>query len=333
MKKSLLIFISILLFSLTQQTMIAKGISFEKGSTKIEFGGFVRSVVFSDFSGTIQHLDFRNASIAVPNQWHNQDRVSFDASASRLSLKGVTNNERVGPIEFVIESDFRGVNDAFRIRHAYISLKGFIFGQTWSFMTDVASNAPTIDVMGVNSRTFIRTPLIGYRYALDKNTTIGASLEFPVVKYTVNNEFRTVTQAIPDLPIYLNHKFNSGHLKITALFRALEYGINSTSEIKTKLGYGMQLSGSFKATSGLTLYSQGILGEGVARYINDLSIVSLDLVPDKNNKEMQTLPMYSISLGAKVDFNKELYATANIARASLIDKERYYSANEYFSGN
>ena len=69
---------------------------------------------------------------------------------------------------------------------------------------------------------------------------------------------------------------------------------------------GVQLSGSVKPVSFMTLYVQGQYGEGIARYISDLAVLNVDLLPDSNEAGvMKTIPMCGISCGLRVDFSKK----------------------------
>lgn len=316
------------------QTAEKSPLLFESGKTTAKIGGTIRAVAFQDFKGTIMNYDFVNSTMNVPNNWEYQSRNSMDASASRFSLKITQKTENLGNIDVYLESDFRGTNEAFRIRHAYVAFKGFIFGQTWSFMTDIPANAPTIDIQNVNSRTFFRTPLIGYVGNLGKGWTLGVALELPKIKLTTATGLKAINQRVPDLPVYIQYKGSKGHIKLTAAVRSLQYGVTSSSDIETETGLGVQLSGTFKPISTLTLYSQGIYGKGIARYINDLAAQNMDLVP-LNANALGTLPMYGISLGAKLDFSKSVYATSTFSLAGLEKNDGIYlnRDNDYFKGS
>lgn len=333
MKKIMILF----LLAFMSTALLAQGspFSIEKGNTKVKFGGFVRTVAFADFGGIVPHYDFRSALMDAPNTWHRDSRLSVDASATRLSFQAIQSVDGFGDIEFYIESDLRGASDVLRLRQAYISFKGLIAGQAWSFMTDLPANAPTIDVQGVNSRTFLRTPLIGYRTSIDDKTTFGIALEFPSIRATYSGmtDLRALHQRFPDIPVYLQYKGKGGHIKLTGMFRAMDYGVNSSETIETVLAAGAQLSGSLKATRDITLFSQMIYGKGMARYINDLALLNLDLVPDVAGNSLQTLPMYSASLGMRANFNSEWYCSANISTAGITNKRDYFSPGEYFRGN
>ncbi|PKO96334.1 MAG: hypothetical protein CVU12_05935 [Bacteroidetes bacterium HGW-Bacteroidetes-7] len=319
---------------LLSQTSEKSPLLLESGKTTAKIGGTIRAVAFQDFSGTIMNYEFINSTMSAPNNWDLMSRNSIDASASRFSIKITQKTEKLGNIDMYLESDFRGANETFRIRHAYVSFKGFIFGQTWSFMTDIPANAPTIDIQNVNSRTFFRTPLIGYVGNLGKGWTMGVALELPKIKITTATGFKAINQRVPDLPVYIQYKGTKGHIKLTGAVRSLQYGVTSSSDIETETGLGVQLSGTFKPAKGLTLYSQGIYGKGIARYINDLAAQNMDLLPVAVNA-LSTMPMYGISLGAKLDFSKSVYASSTFSLAGLEKNDGLYITkdNDFFKGS
>lgn len=306
---------------------------YESGNTTIKLSGFIRTVALYDFAGSVQNLDFVSSTMSIPDNWEYNTRTSLDASASRLGLKIIQKVDKVGPVEINFEMDFRGANDVLRLRHAYVAFLGFTLGQTWSFWYDGAAMAPTIDIQGVNSRTFIRTPLLGYNAKLGQDLTFGIAMEFPKTKITTPTGYKSVNQNFPDVPVYLQYKGKNGHLKAAAIYRSISYGVTADALVKSQTAFGAQLSGSLKVAKPLTLYSNAIYGRGVARYINDLAALSLDLVPNNQNGKIQTIPMWAISLGTKVDISKTLYLTSNYSVAGIHGDYNYYSANEYLKGN
>lgn len=306
---------------------------YESGNTTIKLGGFIRTVALYDFAGSIQNSYFINSTMSIPNNWEYASRTGFEAADSRLGLKITQKVDKIGPVDLYFEMDFRGANDVLRLRHAYVSFLGFTLGQTWSFWYDAASIASTIDIQGVNSRTFFRTPLLGYTKKIGEDLTFGIAMELPKAKITPSTGYKAVNQTCPDIPIYFQYKGKSGHIKAAAMFRSINYGVTGDSKIKSESAFGAQLSGSLKISKPLTLYSNAIYGRGIARYVNDLAALSLDMVPNQENGKIQTIPMWGMSLGAKADFSKSLYLTANYSVAGIHGDYNYYSANEYLKGN
>lgn len=209
----------------------------QKNNTTIKLGGYIRVSASADFDGTIDNNDFIVSDIPVPGKWDKRGNLGIDASATRLSLN-VIQKTTVGDIRFYIESDFRGGSSVLRLRQAYISFLGITAGQAWSFLYDPQAIAPTVDIQGDDSRTFFRTPLIGYTRKIGKDFIAGVSAEMPRTRITTVTGVKSVTQRIPDIPLYLQYKTNYGHLKLGGIFRGLSYGDTETEKIKTRFGWG-----------------------------------------------------------------------------------------------
>lgn len=305
---------------------------FESGNSSIKIGGFIRFVSLYDFNGAINNFEFIPSLMTTPNAWDNNSRTSIDGSASRLSLKFTQKTEKLGNIEFYFESDFRGASDVLRLRQAYVSLLGFTFGQTWSYWYDPSAFVNTIDIQGTNSRTFFRTPLVGYIHNFSDKISAGISLEMPKAKYTTPTGLKALNQATPDIPFFLQYKSKGGHIRIAGLYRSIKYGVISESTEVSKSGLGLQIGASKVILPGFTMTSNLLYGSGIARYINDLAALNLDIVQLNNNSGMQTLPMYSFSLGTKVELSSKLYLSANYSVAGLSSGEEYVAPNEYRRG-
>lgn len=306
----------------------------QKNNTIIKLGGYIRVSASADFDGTIDNNDFIVSDIPVPNKWDKRGSFGIDASATRLTLNVTQKTEALGDIRFYIETDFRGGSSVLRLRQAYITFLGITAGQAWSFLYDPQAIAPTVDIQGDDSRTFFRTPLIGYTHKLSENFIAGVSIEMPRVRITTITGVKSVTQRIPDLPLYLQYKTAHGHLKLGGVLRGLSYGNIEKEKIKTCFGWGVQLSGSLKPVSFLTLYAQGQYGKGIARYISDLAVLNVDLLPySKETGIMKSIPMYGLSFGSRADLSKKVYIAANFATAVLDRKGDFTTGDDYRRGN
>ncbi|MDD2358699.1 MAG: hypothetical protein PHX13_12385, partial [Thiovulaceae bacterium] len=163
--------------------------------------------------------------------------------------------------------------------------------------------------------------------------TFGISMELPKAKITAPVGYKAVNQTFPDVPIFLQYKGKTGHIKAAAIYRSISYGVTADTKIKSMTGFGAQLSGSLKVANSLTFYSNATYGKGISRHINDLAALSLDLVPKDDNGKIQTIPEWGLSLGAKAELSKNVYFTTNYSVAGINGNYNYYSANEYLKGN
>lgn len=308
-------------------------LQWQKGNTSIKVGGYVRVVTSADFGGALSNNDFIVSSIPVPQPWDNKGRFGLDASATRINFEVIQATKAIGDVKFFIEGDFRGGGDVFRLRQAYLSFLGITAGQAWSFMYDAAAQTPTVDIQGDDSRTFFRTPLIGYSRGIGRGFSAGAAVQYPRARITTTTGVRPVTQRIPDFVFYAQYKSGRGHLKLAGVMRGVQWGDTETEKVETAFGWGVQLSGSVKPAQWLTCYVQGICGEGIGRYINDLASLSVDLMPDYGEPgSMKALPMYGVSFGVRADLSKKFYLTSSFATASMADKADYTTGDDYRQG-
>ena len=308
-------------------------LTFDNGTTRIKVGGYVQNVVAYDFGGAINNHDFIVSSLTVPESWDRQSRFAIDATPSRINLDVTHKTASIGELKFFMETDFKGPSNVLRLRHAYISVLGITAGQTWSFMYDADATAPTIDIQGINSRPFFRTPLLGYEGKVGEQFSAGISIEFPNVRITTVNHITTATQTIPDIPAFIQYKSMKGHVKLSGVFRTINYGNSSQEKIMAKQGLGIQLSGSIKPVPAFSLHGQVIYGKGIARYINDLASLSLDLLPEYSNPDNAGAPaMFGAAVGIRADISKNVYLSSNFSFAQLDRYEGFIKDSDYRNG-
>ncbi len=327
MKKFILSFLA---FAALSSSALAQSSPFEWNvgdNTKIKLGGFIRINANYDFDGSVTGNDFITTTIPTSTAYNSEDRLSFDPSATRLSLMLTQSTEAVGDINVYVEGDFRGTGNTIRLRQAYVQFSGFIAGQTWSFMSDLAAQAPTIDINGVGSRTFFRTALFGYRHSLSDRLTAGISLESPSLTSDYVGVYEAVNQRMPNVPIYIQAKGGAGHLKAAAVFRSLQYGDSSTQERVNVFGVGGQLSGSLKLCSAATLFGQAIYGKGINTFVSDLASVGLSNIMSTNGSDMEATPMGGASMGVSAKLASKWSAALS---GSLT---RNYGDQAYFAGD
>ncbi|MFI3240290.1 MAG: DcaP family trimeric outer membrane transporter [Bacteroidales bacterium] len=308
-------------------------LSWSSKNTTATLSGFVMVVGKADFGGSVSGNDFWTALIPTDGTYANQTGIGLDAVGSRLGLD-VTQKTSLGDVQGLIEIDFAGSTSLIRIRHAYLKFRGFVIGQTWSFMVDNASVVSTIDRIWIQSRPFTRLPLIGYEHSFKNGISLGGAVEVSSSEVGMDlpdiTTISTAKRRYPDLPVYFQYTKGQSHIKASALVRGLSYNNLVTSQIEEKLGWGAQLSGSLKVAPKLELYAQGIYGEGIANYLSALQILNLNLMPNINNTgEVKALPMYGASAGLRVDIAKNIYSAASYSFAALSKVEDYYWDSTY----
>ena len=249
------------------------------GDTDVNYGGYVKiDAMWSDYSagapaGTNVGRDFYVPSTLTVGTDDDSDAV-FDMHArqSRFNFGTSTLLDNGKTINSKIEIDFlasaAGGNErvsnsyAPRIRHAFISYDGWLFGQTWSNFQNVGALPETLDFVGPAEGTvFVRQAQVKY--------TTGAwsfSLENPESTVTTQGGDRVATDdaSLPDFTARYAMNADWGQFVVTGLARQLTYKQNGIDADETSLGL---------SASGMVKLGQDNLkfmltqGKGLGRYI------------------------------------------------------------------
>lgn len=249
------------------------------GDTDVNYGGYVKiDAMWSDYSagapaGTNVGRDFYVPSTLTVGTDDDSDAV-FDMHArqSRFNFGTSTLLDNGKTINSKIEIDFlasaAGGNErvsnsyAPRIRHAFISYDGWLFGQTWSNFQNVGALPETLDFVGPAEGTvFVRQAQVKY--------TTGAwsfSLENPESTVTTQGGARVATDdaSLPDFTARYTMNADWGQFVVTGLARQLTYKQNGIDADETSLGL---------SASGMVKLGQDNLkfmltqGKGLGRYI------------------------------------------------------------------
>lgn len=305
-------------------------------------GGFVSFRTAYDFDGMVQNEDFVTYDIPVPGNAANTQRFLMDASTTRLFFKAITNTEKLGRITTYIETDFRGGDYRLRLRSAYISFKGWLFGRDATTFCDLNACPTTIDFAGPNAYTFNFNNMIRYSHAFSDRWSMGIALEMPEVSGTYSADLSALAQRMPDIPIYFQFSWDkerASHIRASAVFRDMYYRNDASGENKSAFGWGTQLSTTIRVSRPLILFGQALYGEGIASYIQDVSGVGLDIVPDPQHPgQLQTLPMFGWFGAAQINLSDNLFCSGGFSQVRVYKRNDFgpsdmYRSAQYIFGN
>lgn len=295
-------------------------------------GGFVKFRTAYDFNNNVNNLDFVTYNIPMHRTPQNEQRFLMDASTSRIYFKTVINTNSVGPIEAYIETDFRGSGTNLRLREAYVSVGGFLAGQTTTTFCDLAASPNTIDFQGPNGYTYNRNLMVRFSKTFTPHWSMAIAAEFPSLQATTGPDAEAIPQRVPDIPAYVQYAWNKGlsHVRLSAVMRNLSYFDKIKDKTSNSIGYGVSLSGVIKACSFISFTGQALYGQGLTPYVADLNTSSLDLVPDPENPgKLITPPLMSWVASTKMNFTKKLAFTVGYSQVHVWNRNGFFSANEY----
>ncbi len=249
------------------------------GDTEFTYGGYIKlDAMWSDYSagapaGTSVGREFYVPSTLTVGSDNNSDAV-FDMHAreSRFNFGTSTLLDNGKTVKTKIELDFLAsapggnerVSNSYspRIRHAFISYDGWLFGQTWSNFQNVGAFPETLDLAGpAEGIVFVRQSQIKY--------TTGAwsfSLENPESTITTAGGGMAVTDdaSLPDFTARYTHKADWGNFVVAALARQLTYKVGGVDADETS--FGVSASGMVKLGED-NLKFMLTQGKGLGRYV------------------------------------------------------------------
>jgi hypothetical protein len=266
--------------------------------------------------------------------------LRFDASTSRLFLRGVANTNKLGKVHIFLDIDFRGGGQGSytpRIRSCYASMLGLTVGRDVSTFCDLTAAPTTIDFQGPNAYNFNFATLIRYEYSfLKDHLKVGAAAEMPGVSGTYGETLSAIPQRVPDFPIYFQYswgKNRESHIRASAVFRDMYLYNNARSGEDDLFGWGVQFSGNIHITKYLELFMNGVYGEGVTRYINDLMGSGLDFTPRPDDPtRVQATPMFGWQAAAQINILPNLFVSGGYSAVTVRKKNGVYSDDMYKQG-
>lgn len=272
--------------------------------TIFRIGGSARVDAITDLKNNGNPNLFVPSSIPVPGQegWDGGERSTIHGKGTRLSLelrRPVGENDLRIYSEFDFYDDSSSISMKPRLRHFYGQAWNFLIGQTFSAFMDADAFPDVVDYQGPNGIVNKRQPQIRYTQPFfNQRLQLFASIEQPNAEIdTSTDQFvaeSRVENHIPDSVVGLRLEGEPGHVQVAGLFRELSFESDSGPS-RDQFGWGVSMSGALKLPNKDKFSLQATYGNGVARYINDLSGQDLDaaLVHDR----LEATPVFATMAG------------------------------------
>ena len=312
-----------------------------KGKFALGIGGYVRATAEYDFGGIVDDIDFIPAFI--PNSSKIKNQFQMDANTSTIFLKLVGHTKLLGDFIDYTAGNFRnGSNKGIKLQNAYVSFRDITVGYTYGGFMDLGALPSTIDFQGPNGATFYRTTQLAYTYKGLKNFRFNASIEMPSVDGTTNSDLNINQQRMPDFTAYAQYGWNnSSHLRVGALIRSMTYTSSFCDKASSVTGFGVQASTTFNVGKKWQVFGQATYGKGIGQYLNDISNLNVDIVPDPDKEgKMQALPMLGWYAGLQYNVCPKVFLSSTYSMSRLYSDNGYpdavgstYHYGQYFVAN
>lgn len=251
------------------------GYSRPSDATSFAFYGFGRTVFVWDDQNMGRSDLFVPANIQVGATKNPQFFIGAKQTRLGLDVKHTVGEDVLTvKLEGDFHNDASDANGLFRMRHASVNYRFVLIGMTWSNFFDEEVNPVTVDFEGPNSSTLSRTPQVRFSTFKSRNV-LSLSLENPVEAVTVGGSITVLPERFPDIVGAYRVNGDFGFIKLAALYKEIRYQSDMARSLP---GYGLTLMTSIKAGEKDKLRFQGVMGTGVAKYIQGASGLNYDAV-------------------------------------------------------
>ncbi|CAM4216742.1 DcaP family trimeric outer membrane transporter [Pseudoalteromonas byunsanensis] len=246
--------------------------------TEVKYGGYVKlDAIWSDFSDGSLSGDSLGRDFYVPGTTPISSSTSsgavFDMHArqSRFNLATNTKLDDGSEIKTKIELDFiasTGGNERVtnsyspRLRQAFVTYKGWLFGQAWSNFQNVSALPETLDFIGPAEGTvFVRQAMVKYSTG---NWSFSAENPESTVTTADSGRVETDDASMPDFTARYTYNADWGHFVVAALARQLTYKEGNADETETSFGVSASARVNFGKNNLKFMLTQG---QGLGRYV------------------------------------------------------------------
>ena len=242
------------------------------GETEVTVSGYVKADFFFDSDSD---LGDTFAASGIPTG-ENSDDGHFRAHARQTRFRIRSKTDAGGrELKAHVEGDFFGGggnesfsnSTSFRLRHAYFTVGGWTFGQTWTNFMDFVAYPTTVDFFGPAGKSFARQAQVRYTFS----NGFSVSLENPETDGNGSaGRLRESTggigeDSLPDLIAAWRGGPGGigGNYETAVVVRSLGVGGDIDD---SEAGFGINLAGAWDVGTGVVAASiTG--GSGIGRYI------------------------------------------------------------------
>ncbi len=280
----------------------------------LTIGGYAKITAGMDFGSPIDNAnEFIVAAIPMNTAPGNGAAFNLSAMQSQIYFNFVALPGDVNEVGVFIGANFLS-NYVPTLQFAYLKYRGFEAGYDYSLFSDPGAGVPTIDFEGPNAFTAVTTVVAGYSRRFGKRGLweAGGGIESPAYSVTPGNGAASVSQRVPDIPVWGKYSWNGGDswVRVSAVLRNLMYRDGVAGHNVDKVGWGIQLSGKSSVAPNLTAYWQGVYGHGIASKMQDLGGLGLDLTPVGGRPgRMEAVKAWGAYAGLQYDFSPSVYCS------------------------
>lgn len=318
----------------------------KKDTFIVGVGGFGMATVGEDFGNADADANSFSVSQLTPGAPEGAKAFNISAAQTTLYLNFVAFPGSANQIGVFVMGNMLGDNYAPSLEEAYVSYRGIRAGYNYTVFSDNGTMPSTIDHQGPNSSTAIQLPQLSYSLPFGKNRQweAQAGVSIPQTSFTCAYATESCRGRIPDFAAALKYCWaeGGGSVKAAAIVRSLSYRNTAESRFIDKAAWGVMVTGMTPIAGPFSFCWNGVYGNGVASYIQDLSDMGLDMTPGADGKGLRLSTSWGAYGGISCALSEKVVMTGfyshvrNYAKRFTGTEQEWgnlYSYGQYAGGN
>jgi hypothetical protein len=339
---------------------------------KLKIDGYAKLDVIMDPRPAGDPDQFITTTIPVnltPTQKVVRSNVNFRESRINLDFRSPVFED--DEFRFFAEIDFNGPDGPTdpRLRHLYGQARNILAGHTWSTFADPDIIPDTLDFQSPAGIIKTRQAQFRYTQPVGKHHSFAFAVERPSVRgFDIEDDGSLIRSSVvrgflregeeadlrlfvrrlldlspddgpynpaPDFVARYRYERNRGHLQFGSLYRVL--GFQSAIVEAKAFGWGLNFSGGILVGKRDNLLVSATYGEGIARYISNLSILDLDFDLNNDGRFIRALPVIGVIGAYQHYWTSQLRSTVTFGydrvQNTAFQPGDIFSKSYYTSGN
>ncbi|MDE6804307.1 MAG: hypothetical protein K2J29_06725 [Muribaculaceae bacterium] len=263
-------------------------------------------------------LNFTPSSLTA-HEAGNGASTRFAWQSSSIYFNFLSMPETSNRLGVFFKAKFTGGNNSFHVSHVYGKYRGLTIGYTNSSFTDGAAQPMTIDSEGPNGMASLSLFTVYWQQPFGRGFSGALGIDAPSASLTYDNVLTQINQRVPAIPLYLQYAWDGGrsHVRLSGIYRPLQYHNVKTASNHTMSGGGVQLSGMARiAGSPLSVQYDAVYGSGIGNYLQDDNGLGLDAVPILEANKMKVVKSMGLTAGLGYIFSPKVAANLTYSHLS-----------------
>ena len=299
------------------------------GREAIRIYGSLRLLTIWDNKKNFHAYDLTQPTIPTGQDDYHYPNSIWTANMSRLGIDALVGSNKLSDMLIRMEFDWKGDNEKFRIRHAFLRTESWLIGKSWSSFNNVAYLVQAIDGRFAGGAIGTRPMQLRY-YNQFKNWKYQVSLEYSVPKVIQPNNISTEGAFLwPNLATNLSYEKDFFNFMVAGVIRSnrVQYTNNGNGS-ENHLAYGGALAAKLNINNNNRVKFSAGGGVGIGGLLGDFAFVPIDLAYNSNTQEFENVNVFTGYIGMEHDWSSQF--TSSLGYGVTSAEEKAFFNNEFY---